>query len=115
MRDFFRDQQITPDQQLGFAKRWGDIHLHPHIPGLPGTPEIAICAIADSTNIPMQEVPANLDRIPSEGALVVICHSGMRSYQVTTWLRQNGFANAVNLRGGIDSWAREMDTSMAVY
>ena len=40
MRDFFPDQQITPDQQLGFAKRWGDIHLHPHIPGLPGTPEI---------------------------------------------------------------------------
>ena len=37
---FFRDQNITPNQQLGFAKRWGDIHLHPHIAGLPGTPEI---------------------------------------------------------------------------
>ena len=78
-------------------------------------PEIAICAIADSTNIPMHEVPANLDRLPGEGALVVICHSGMRSYQVTAWLRQNGFANAVNLRGGIDAWAREIDPAMAVY
>jgi len=37
---FFRDQDITPEQQLGFAKHWGDIHLHPHIPGLPDTPEI---------------------------------------------------------------------------
>jgi taurine dioxygenase len=37
---FFHDQNITPNQQLGFAKRWGDIHLHPHISGLPGTPEI---------------------------------------------------------------------------
>jgi len=37
---FFRDQDITPEQQLGFARRWGDIHLHPHLPGLPGTPEI---------------------------------------------------------------------------
>ncbi len=78
-------------------------------------PEIEICAIAGSTNIPMNEIPANLGRLSSEGALVVICHSGMRSHQVTTWLRQNGFANAVNLRGGIDSWAREIDTTMAVY
>ncbi len=36
----FRDQDITPDEQLAFAKRWGDIHLHPHIKGLPDRPEI---------------------------------------------------------------------------
>jgi rhodanese-related sulfurtransferase len=78
-------------------------------------PEIEICAIAGSTNIPMQDVPANLDQLPGEGMLVVICHSGRRSLSVTTWLRENGFANAVNLRGGIDSWAREIDDTMAVY
>ncbi len=37
---FFRDQKITPEQQLAFAKHWGDIHFHPHIPGLEGTPEV---------------------------------------------------------------------------
>ncbi len=37
---FFRGQHITPSEQLAFAKRWGDIHLHPHIPGLDGTPEV---------------------------------------------------------------------------
>ena len=37
---FFRDQDITPDDQLAFAKRWGDVHLHPHIKGLPERPEI---------------------------------------------------------------------------
>jgi taurine dioxygenase len=37
---FFRDQKITPDQQLAFAKHWGDIHLHPHILGLEETPEV---------------------------------------------------------------------------
>lgn len=78
-------------------------------------PEIEICSFADSTNIPMHEVPENLDRLPGNGTLVVICHSGMRSYQVTAWLRQNGFANAVNLRGGIDSWARKIDPTMPAY
>ena len=37
---FFRDQDITPPQQLAFAKRFGDIHFHPHVPGLPDIPEI---------------------------------------------------------------------------
>ncbi len=37
---FFRGQNITPDQQLEFATRWGDVHYHPHIKGLPERPEI---------------------------------------------------------------------------
>ena len=47
--------------------------------------------------------------------LIVVCHSGMRSWQVTQWLRQQGIDKATNLSGGIDSWAREIDTNMATY
>ena len=35
-----RDQHITPAQQLAFAKRWGEIHLHPFMQGMPDYPEI---------------------------------------------------------------------------
>lgn len=37
---FFRDQQMTPEQYLAFAKRWGGIHLHPYMQGLDDHPEI---------------------------------------------------------------------------
>ena len=37
---FFRDQTMTPAQYLGFAKRWGDIHLHPYMKGMADHPEI---------------------------------------------------------------------------
>jgi taurine dioxygenase len=38
---FFRDQHhLTPEQQLGFARRWGVIHLHPFMEGMPDYPEI---------------------------------------------------------------------------
>jgi len=37
---FFRDQDLTPDQYLAFAKRWGGIHLHPYMKGLDDYPEI---------------------------------------------------------------------------
>lgn len=37
---FFRDQSLQPEQQLAFAKRFGAIHLHPHVNGLPNLPEV---------------------------------------------------------------------------
>ena len=37
---FFRGQEITPSQQLAFAKRWGEPHFHPYMPGLSEQPEI---------------------------------------------------------------------------
>lgn len=36
----FRDQDLTPERQLAFARRWGDIHLHPFMQGMPDYPEI---------------------------------------------------------------------------
>jgi len=77
--------------------------------------ELAICKLEDSLDIPMRSIPANLDKLRDAGLLVVVCHSGMRSFQVTQFLRQNGFGHATNLKGGIDSWAREIDPGMATY
>ena len=37
---FFRDQKLTPEQQLRFARRWGEIHLHPFMQGMADYPEI---------------------------------------------------------------------------
>ena len=77
--------------------------------------ELAICKFENSLDIPMQKVPANLENLRDTELLVVVCHSGIRSWQVTQWLRLQGIENATNLAGGIDSWAREIDTSMATY
>ena len=37
---FFRDQNITPDQQVAFGRHFGDLHIHPYIPHREGYPEI---------------------------------------------------------------------------
>jgi taurine dioxygenase len=37
---FFRDQHITPAQQIEFGRRFGELHVHPLIPHLKGYPEI---------------------------------------------------------------------------
>jgi rhodanese-related sulfurtransferase len=46
---------------------------------------------------------------------VVLCHHGMRSYQVAVWLERNGFTDVANLNGGIDAWAREIEPGMTQY
>jgi taurine dioxygenase len=37
---FFRDQDMNPASLLAFARRFGDIHLHPFIAGMPDYPEV---------------------------------------------------------------------------
>jgi taurine dioxygenase len=37
---YFRDQDLTPELQVRFAKKWGGIHVHPFMPTMPGHPEI---------------------------------------------------------------------------
>jgi taurine dioxygenase len=37
---FFRDQDITTEQHLAFARRFGDLEVHPFAPEKPGYPEV---------------------------------------------------------------------------
>jgi len=39
---FFEDQTITPEQQRDFARRFGELYVHPLYPGQNGLPEIMI-------------------------------------------------------------------------
>ena len=74
-----------------------------------------ICGLEGALHIPMAEIPAQTDNLPTNQLLVVICHHGARSQMVVDFLRSAGFDNAVNLEGGIDAWACEVDQSMRRY
>ncbi|ORY02606.1 taurine catabolism dioxygenase, partial [Basidiobolus meristosporus CBS 931.73] len=50
---FFRDQQLSRDQQLDFGRKFGPLHIHPVAPGPEGYPEI-ICPSGGSKNLPME-------------------------------------------------------------
>ncbi len=77
--------------------------------------EVVICAIEDSVSIPMQQVPQQLETLPRQHPLIVLCHHGVRSAMVTDFLRNSGIDNAWNLAGGIDAWAGLMAPDMPRY
>ncbi len=66
--------------------------------------------------MPMGDVPARAHQeLDPEDHIVVICHHGVRSMNVTAWLRQQGFEKAQTMRGGIDAWSRRVDGKVPVY
>jgi len=70
---FFRDQQMTLEQQKAFARHFGDLHIHPGIPGPEGHPEvIVIHADATSTHIAGEEWHSDVscDDAPPMGSLL---------------------------------------------
>lgn len=71
--------------------------------------------LSASRLIPLGSLPTQVDGLPRVGALVILCHHGGRSLQATRFLREIGFDNAVNLIGGIDRWALEVDPSLSRY
>ena len=78
--------------------------------------ELETAQIAGSKSMPMGDVPARFQQeLDPEDHIVVVCHHGVRSMNVTAWLRQQGFEKAQSLRGGIDRWSREIDPSLSLY
>jgi rhodanese-related sulfurtransferase len=47
--------------------------------------------------------------------IVVMCHHGIRSADVTAWMRQQGWLNVSSLVGGIAAYAEKVDASVGTY
>ncbi len=77
--------------------------------------EREICAIEGSLHLPMGKVPDSRDQLPRDRTLLIYCHHGGRSGQVTHFLRTKGFSRVANVEGGIDAWARLIEPGMRRY
>lgn len=77
--------------------------------------ELGIVSLPQAVAIPMNQVPSRQRELDRDRPLAVLCHGGMRSYRVAAWLQQHGFRRVVNVAGGIDAWAAEVDPSLPRY
>ncbi len=77
--------------------------------------EHAICRLPGATLVPMRQIPQQALTLDRMQETVVICHHGVRSFQVAAYLERLGFTHVVNLTGGMDAWARQVDPGMPTY
>jgi rhodanese-related sulfurtransferase len=57
-----------------------------------------------AAHLPLGQLVARLDEVPTDRQVAVICRGGGRSAQATEYLNQVG-RRAVNVAGGMQAWA----------
>ena len=80
--------------------------------------EYAIARIDGARLIPMQTIPEELQKLKElagDSKLAILCHHGVRSLQVASWLRGQGLENCYSVAGGIDRWSQEIDPTVPRY
>ena len=75
---------------------------------------VAYAPLSDLARKNLEGLPEKI-RADKAAPLVVICHHGNRSAQVTAWLLSQGWETVYNLAGGIDAYARQVDPGIGTY
>ncbi|MFK5912919.1 MAG: rhodanese-like domain-containing protein [Woeseiaceae bacterium] len=95
----YLDQTSPPPLLLDVREQW----------------EFDYCHIQDSVLIPMGELPNELESLNTTQGIVVICHHGIRSRHMGLYMEQAGFKDIINLEGGVEQWAEDIEPSMRRY
>ncbi len=76
--------------------------------------EWVLARIEGSALVPLSELPKRVRELDPAAETVAICHHGVRSAYVTQALERSGFANVLNLEGGLDAYS-DVDPSVPRY
>lgn len=79
-----------------------------------GQNEREIVMLKDSLHIPLNELTIRFHELPKDKKIFVYCHLGGRSHRAVQFLKSKGF-DAVNVAGGINQYAMDIDTSLPTY
>lgn len=77
--------------------------------------ELEISHLDHALLIPLGQLASRLSELDSAQEMVVFCKGGTRSTRALELLVSAGFRKIKNLKGGINSWAKDVDTNIPVY
>ncbi len=116
---FKADWEVTP-REAAAALNGAGTNGAPMLLDCRRPDEHAFCNVAAGVLVPMDQTVARADEIEEGaggkgGAIIVMCHHGRRSMQVTATLRGLGFTNVKSMAAGIDGWSLSVDPSIRRY
>ena len=81
--------------------------------------EYEICKIEGSTLIPLSEIrerrSEKLNGLQLDDRIVTQCHHGKRSLDAAEILKEMGFSNVKSMKGGIEEWSLQIDSTVPRY
>lgn len=107
-------QEINAKRQAGETFLWLDVREQDEVHTVQITDKrITVLPLSELAQRQLAALPSQAQAQDAE--IVVFCHHGMRSAQVTSWLLQQGWTNVKSMAGGIDAWAHEIDPTIGTY
>jgi rhodanese-related sulfurtransferase len=82
--------QTRPPDAAVLDVREQEEYAHGHVPG--------------AINLPQADLASQLDQVPRDRPVFVICQSGARSLRSAQFLKQMGFDAVMSVRGGTEAW-----------
>jgi len=76
-------------------------------------PRVIILPMSQIVNEGLNAIQGEVNQKSNE--IIIICHHGIRSAQVTGWLSMQGWTNVYSLHGGINAFAHQIDQSIGFY
>lgn len=105
------DFEITPEKLVSLKEEKELVLLDVREPW-----EYDAAHIHGSLLLPMGDIPVRaFQELDPDTHIIVICHHGVRSLNVTVWLRNQGFDSVQSLAGGINAWSEKVDPSVPRY
>jgi molybdopterin/thiamine biosynthesis adenylyltransferase/rhodanese-related sulfurtransferase len=105
------DRDITPREVEARLRNGDSLVLldvrEPH--------EWSIVHLEGAKLIPLNSISQHVHELSTADEIVLYCKSGTRSATAMSQLQALGFRKLWNLKGGIDSWAEEVDPSLPRY
>lgn len=77
--------------------------------------ELQASSLTEALHIPMRQIPARFQELDRNAEIAVLCHYGERSAHVVRFLSAQGFASVHNVAGGIDAYAKRVDSTIPRY
>jgi sulfur-carrier protein adenylyltransferase/sulfurtransferase len=77
--------------------------------------ELEISQLSGARLIPLGQLASRLSELDSAQEMVIFCKGGTRSARALELLVSAGFRKVKNLKGGINAWAKEVDSTLPIY
>lgn len=77
--------------------------------------ERAISALPGAVAIPLPDLESRLSELLPGREVVIFCRNGVRSLDAVRLLIRHGFTKVHTLRGGINAWSMQVDSTLAIY
>lgn len=70
--------------------------------------EVVQGMVPTAKHIPLGNVPNEIEQLPKDKEYVMICRSGRRSMNAAEFMKEKGFSNVMNMKGGMLDWNGEL-------